>query len=114
MEVFHYDTVKAEDVVMEGASRIRVRWLIDKKTGAKNFAMRIFEVEPDGYSPLHKHPWEHEVFILEGEGLLFDGQNSTLFKTGDVIFVQTNEMHQFRNKGKNTLKFICLIPYTKE
>jgi hypothetical protein len=61
MRVFRYDTVQAEDVLVEGASRVKVRWLITKEMGAENFAMCVFEVEPDGYSPLHKHAWEHEV-----------------------------------------------------
>jgi len=94
--------------------RVKVRWLITKEMGAPNFAMRVFEVEPGGYSPLHKHPWEHEVFILEGEGELFDGEHATPFKPNDVVFVPPNEMHQFKNTGKSVLKFICLIPYTKE
>ena len=56
MNVFRYDTVQAEDVIVEGASRVKVRWLITKEMGAENFAMRIFEVETNGYSPLHVHP----------------------------------------------------------
>jgi quercetin dioxygenase-like cupin family protein len=99
---------------MDGASKVKVRWLITKEMGAGNFAMRIFEVEPAGYSPLHKHPWEHEVFILDGEGQLFDGENQTPFKSGDVVFVPPDKMHQFVNNGKTLLKFICLIPYPKE
>jgi quercetin dioxygenase-like cupin family protein len=114
MKVFRYETVQAEDVIVEGASRVKVRWLITKEMGAENFAMRVFEVEPDGYSPLHKHAWEHEVFILEGEGQLFDGEKATSFRAGDVVFVPSDEMHQFKNSGKKGLKFICLIPYTKE
>jgi quercetin dioxygenase-like cupin family protein len=82
--------------------------------GAHNFAMRVFEVEPEGYTPLHKHPWEHEVFVLEGTGQLFDGEKTTLFTAGDVVFVPPNERHQFKNEGKTLLKFICLIPCNKE
>jgi hypothetical protein len=49
-KIFRYDNVKLE-ITMEGASKVKVRWLITKEMGAKNFAMRIFEVEPNGYSP---------------------------------------------------------------
>ena len=42
--VFRYDKVKLEDVTMEGASKVKVRWLITKEMGAKNFAMRIFGI----------------------------------------------------------------------
>lgn len=114
MKVFPYSSVNAEDVLMEGASKVKVRWLITKEMGAKNFVMRVFEVEPDGYTPLHKHPWEHEVFILDGEGQLFDGAKNTAFKKGDAIFVQADEMHQFKNGSKKLLTFICLIPHPKE
>jgi len=65
MKIFQYQNVEAKDAD-EGTSKLRVRWLITKEIGAKNFAMRLFEMEPGGYSPLHSHPWEHEVFILEG------------------------------------------------
>jgi quercetin dioxygenase-like cupin family protein len=113
MKLFHYDAVKVKDAE-EGASKLKIRWLITKEMGAENFAMRLFEMEPGGYSPLHLHPWEHEVFILDGEGSVFDGENAKEFKARDVIFVPSNERHQFKNNGKKTLKFLCLIPYAKE
>ena len=112
MRVFHYSEVEAEDVE-EGSSGLRVRWLITKDIGAKNFAMRLFEMEPGGFSPLHSHPWEHEVFILEGEGTIFDGREERPFKEGDAIFIAPDETHQLRNTGNKTVKFICLIPYTQ-
>jgi len=114
LKVFHYDSVKLEDVSAEGASRVKVRWLITKETGAQNFAMRVFEVEPNGLTPLHKHPEEHEVFVLEGQGQLFNGKKIESFKAGDVVFIAPEELHQFKNSGNKTLKFICLIPYLKE
>jgi quercetin dioxygenase-like cupin family protein len=113
MKLFRYDTVKAKDAE-EGASKLKVRWLITKEIGAENFAMRLFEMEPGGYSPLHVHPWEHEVFILDGEGFVFDGEKAKEFKAGDVVFISPDERHQFENNGKKTLKFLCLIPYAKE
>ncbi len=113
MNIFHCDTVKAKDAE-DGASKVKVRWLITKEIGAENFAMRLFEMEPGGYSPLHTHPWEHEVFILDGEGCIFDGEKASAFKAGDVVFISTDERHQFKNNGEKTLRFLCLIPYEKE
>ena len=113
MKLFHYDTVKAKDAE-EGASKLKIRWLITKETGAENFAMRLFEMEPGGYSPLHAHSLEHEVFILDGEGCVYDGEKKKEVRTGDVVFISPNERHQFKNNGKKPLKFLCLIPYTKE
>jgi len=109
MEIFHYQHVEAK-YAEEGASKLRVRWLITKETGAENFAMRLFEMEPGGYSPFHSHPWEHEVFILEGEGLVFGEGHEREFRDGCVIFIPSNEEHQFRNNGEKTVKFLCLVP----
>lgn len=109
MKIFHYLDVKAEDAD-EGASGLRVRWLITSEVGAENFAMRLFEMEPGGYSPLHSHPWEHEVFILEGEGVVLGGGEERKFRAGDVIFIPPNEEHQFRNTSEKTVMFLCLVP----
>jgi len=110
MEVFDYKKIKTE-TADEGASGLKVRWLITKEMGAPNFAMRLFEMEPRGRSPLHTHAWEHEVFILEGEGTVVDGEKERRIKAGDVVFVKPNEKHQFRNNSSATLKFLCLVPH---
>jgi len=114
LKVLHYKDVKAEEAKEEGASKLKVRWLITKEVGAPNFAMRLFEVEPGGYSPLHSHPWKHEVFILEGEGTIVSEDEEKKVSAGDAILVLPNELHQFKNNGKKTLKFLCLVPHTRK
>ncbi|MGQ9552198.1 MAG: cupin domain-containing protein [Candidatus Bathycorpusculaceae bacterium] len=113
MKLFHYENVMAEDAE-EGASKMKVRWLVTKAVGAENFAMRMFEMEAGGYSPLHSHPWEHEVFILEGEGIVVGEEGEKRFRAGDVVFVPPGEKHQFRNDGPKLVKFLCVVPYTLE
>ncbi|MDI6847301.1 MAG: cupin domain-containing protein [Candidatus Bathyarchaeia archaeon] len=113
MKIFNYRDVEAKNAE-EGASKLKVRWLITKDIGAENFAMRLFEMEPGGYSPLHSHLWEHEVFILEGEGIVVGEGEERKFRAGDVIFIPSNEQHQFKNTGMTTVKFLCLIPYMQK
>lgn len=111
MKVVDYRTVKAEPVEVEGAKDVKVRWLIAKKDQAENFAMRLFEVSPGGHTPYHTHDWEHEVFVVEGEGeVQIDGQTYPV-KKDTVVFVEPNQKHCFKNTGEGILKFICLIPY---
>ena len=107
----HHTEVDLEVPEEDGIKDVKVRWLITKKDGAKNFAMRIFEIQPDGYTPLHQHDWEHEVFVLEGGGVTRNKTCEEPFKTGDIFFVPAMEWHQFVNTGKKTLKFLCIIPY---
>jgi len=109
MKVFHYQSVEAKNAE-EGASKLKVRWLITKEMGAPNFAMRLFEMQPKGHSPLHNHSWEHEVFILEGEGIAVSEQGEKKFSAGDVIFILPNEKHQLKNNSEKTVKFLCLVP----
>ena len=113
IKIFHYTDVNAKDAE-SGSTKLNVRWLIAKEAGAKNFAMRLFEMEAGGNSPLHSHNWEHEVFILEGEGVVVGGQEEKEFKAGDAIFIPANEKHQLKNNCRKTCKFLCLIPYQKE
>ncbi len=109
MKVFHYTDVEAKEAD-DGAKKLKVRWVINKDMGAPNFAMRVFEMEPGGSSPFHVHDWEHEVFILEGEGAVVSKDGERKFKPGDVIFVAPNEKHQFKNNGKKLVRFICVVP----
>lgn len=111
MKVNHYETVQQQPVDMEGASGCRVRWLVGKPEGAPNFAMRQFEVAAGGHTPKHSHPYEHEVFVLEGQGVVLEGDQEHPLNAGAVVYVAPDEVHQFRNTGDGPLKFLCLVPH---
>jgi quercetin dioxygenase-like cupin family protein len=110
MKVSHYEQVAKAPVTMEGAVGCQVRWLVDEAQGAPNFAMRQFEVAPGGYTPKHSHPYEHEVFVLEGAGVVLEGDAEHTLAAGDFVLVTPNEVHQFRNTGATPLKFLCMVP----
>ena len=112
MKVNHYEAVSQQPVEMEGSHGCRVRWLLGERDGTPNFAMRQFEVAPGGYTPRHSHPYEHEVFVLEGEGVILDGTVERSLRAGDVVYVAPGDVHQFRNAGDSPLKFLCLVPHS--
>ncbi len=109
-QVIHALEFPPRKVEMEGADGATIRELITCREGAPNFAMRMFEVAPGGHTPLHTHPYEHEVFILEGEGELRGGLAPRALRPGDAVFVPPDALHQFNNPGRKTLRFLCLIP----
>ena len=113
MKINNYEGIEAKDAG-PGTSKVKVRWLIDEETGAQNFFMTLFEIESGGYTPLHVHNWEHEVFILEGEGIAICEDEQKLFRPGDAIFIAPKEKHQFRNTRKKLVKLLCLIPKNKD
>jgi quercetin dioxygenase-like cupin family protein len=110
MKVTNTQDVESKKVDMEGAHGCTVRSLVAASDGAPNFAMRQFEVEPGGYTPRHQHDYEHEVFVLEGEGVVYEGDHAHPLRAGDVVLVKPDEVHQFRNTGSAPMKFLCLIP----
>jgi len=110
MFVKNYKEIEAQEAG-EGSKGVKIRWVINKDTGAKHFAMRVLEMAAGGYSPLHTHEWEHEVFILKGEGVVLDKEGKEHKLTnGSVVFVPSNDLHQFKNTGNDTMEFICVIP----
>jgi quercetin dioxygenase-like cupin family protein len=100
----------AKPVQMDGVKGATIREVITARDGAPNFAMRVFEVEAGGHTPLHSHNYEHEVYILAGRGELHTAEGPKTFKPGDAILVPANAEHQFRTLGDEPMKFICLIP----
>ncbi len=110
MKHIHYSNVKAQHFEGDIVKGVTGRIAIGKEDQANNFCMRIFTIEPGGFTPKHSHPWEHEIFIHQGEGLLLqDGEYMTVVP-GDVIFIPGNEEHQFKNKGVAPFVFVCLVP----
>ncbi len=110
MKHVHYRDVEAETVTAEGSRLATVRWLIGPSDEAPNFSMRRFELEPGGNTPLHVHPWEHEIYILEGEGSVRGGDETSRVRPGDVILVPAEEQHGVFADAGGPLAFLCLIP----
>ena len=94
----------------EGAVGVKIKWLLDKSVGAPTFAMRHFSVQPGGHTPLHNHDWEHEVYVLEGEGFVMHEDKEYPIRPGDAIFVPPNQIHQFRSTEFSHLRFLCMVP----
>ncbi|RKZ09185.1 cupin [bacterium] len=110
LKVMDSRNVVQEDVTTPDTEKTKIQWLITQDDGAKNFMMRLFEIEPGGHSPLHRHDWEHEIYVLEGEGkLLFEGEKHQM-KPGYFAFVPEGGEHSFINDGTEKLRFLCLIP----
>jgi quercetin dioxygenase-like cupin family protein len=110
MKIASSSKVTKVPVEMEGAKGAQIQWLIGKDGEAPNFAMRLFELQPGGHTPLHAHPHEHEVFILAGEGIVMDEGTERPIGPEDAILVSGGCKHNFQNTGDSVLRFLCLVP----
>ncbi|MBN1764685.1 MAG: cupin domain-containing protein [Sedimentisphaerales bacterium] len=105
------DDVAAVPVEMEGAKDVKIRVLFGPKDGSPTFAMRIFELDKSGHTPFHRHPFEHQVMVLQGDIGLVSEDGQIPIKPGDVVMVMPGEKHQFRNlSDKGPAKIMCMIP----
>ncbi len=108
MIVRHYLDVDEEPTGFEG---VGIRWLVIPKMGAKNFSMRYFTMKAGSEIPIHSHDWEHEIFIMKGEGVITNGKEEYHVKAGNFLYVPPNEPHGYR--AITDLEFLCLIPAKK-
>jgi quercetin dioxygenase-like cupin family protein len=104
------NTAPKQTVTMQGAKNVQMQVLCGPDDGCPTFAMRQFIVEPGGCTPRHYHDYEHEVLVLSGEGSAFATDKEHAIKSGDVLYIPANELHQFKNTGSVPMHFICLVP----
>lgn len=108
------NTVPTSPVQMAGVHGAEMAIMVGREHGAPNFALRHFRVTPGGNTPRHSHDYEHEVFVVEGGGTVLLNGSEQQVKSGDVIYVPANQEHQFKADPKSGLRFLCLVPVTRD
>jgi len=74
-------------------------------------------VHPGESTFLHIHKSSEEIYyILEGEGLMFVGDEQSIVKKGDAIANLPGVSHKIKNTGDVPLVFLCICTprYTHE
>ena len=104
--------ISSENVTMYGSLGTTIQWLWSKEE-APHFALRRFVIKPGGEIGLHSHVEEHEIFILSGEGTVFNDSEEFHIQPEDTLFVPSGEPHGYRNMGESDLVFLCIIPNLK-
>lgn len=114
MKISYLDEIQEQPVEFNGkvVDGVSIRWLIKKEDGAPNFALRYFEMQPNTEIPSHSHPWEHEIFILDGECEITAGSVSKKVFKNAAVFIEPNIEHSYKNSSNKVLKFLCIIPHT--
>ena len=62
--------------------------------------MTYSEIYPDRTSSHHIHPWEHEIYIIRGSGILVCDGKEFPVKEGDAVFIPGNVGHYTLNNGR--------------
>jgi quercetin dioxygenase-like cupin family protein len=93
--------------------------IIGSVDGAPNYLMlyngamapgQVSHAEAGG----HTHPWEHVVFILEGQAtIVCDGKEFTVSQ-GDGVLVPPDTFHQWRNTSQAPMSRVTFNPLASE
>lgn len=112
MKIVNVKAVEAKLLEKIDAVKVRVKYLLTDREGAKKFHMRVFVIEPGGHTSYDQHIYEHEVYILRGKGKIVTikngGKKEVEIGVGDAILIESNEVHQIFNIGDEPLEFICI------
>lgn len=115
MKIVTLDAVPATAVDSPEMKGVTKQVPVGVADGTPTMSLRVFSVEPGGHTPYHHHPWEHINYILEGNGVMVDedGRERPIV-AGEFALILPDEVHQFRNTGDTTLKFVCMVPRERE
>ncbi|MCE4617191.1 MAG: cupin domain-containing protein [Desulfurococcales archaeon] len=105
--VMHEKEIPAEKVSEEMAIGTRIQWLVGME--APTFAMRRFTLEPRAHIKNHRHPWEHEIYVLEGSGrVAIDGK---VYEVGKdtFLYIPPCSWHEYW-AGDDGMVVLCMIP----
>jgi len=100
---------------LKGYDKVEKQIVIGPDDGSKEIVLRNFTLGPGGSTPHHSHDWPHLVKIETGKGIAIDAAgNEKPVEAGDFVYVNDNDMHQFRNTGTTPFSFICIVPMRGE
>lgn len=82
------------------------RILIEDLKGKINLIEDVI-IEPKGEIPIHGHKFTDEIFyITENSAIMIVNEKEFEVKPGDMIYVDKEEEHGFRNKSEKDFKMI--------
>ncbi len=112
MRINKLSEIENKKVEMQGAHNAFKQIPISRNDGTPAYSFRVFTLEPGGFTPFHKHNYEHLNYVIEGNGVLRNenGEEFPLEK-GDFAIVEPNEKHQYISKSVNSnFVMICAVP----
>jgi quercetin dioxygenase-like cupin family protein len=81
------------------------------QAGADSCSIRVVRVPPGPRTP-HRHPLSVEVvYVAEGAGRLWEDENVTAVRAGDVALIPPGTRHATVCRGPSDLVLVCFFPH---
>ena len=110
MPVIKYTDLKFKEIEQKEVKNTAKAIAVGEKTGWEDYTLRVFKIESGGFTPRHKHEWEHVNYIIRGRGRLRIGETLHEIEETDFAFIPPGTEHQFENPNTEPLEFICIVP----
>src|SRR5512140_199256 len=74
---------------------------------ATQFSMGLVTLDPDGGQvPWHNQDQEEVYFIIEGTGEMCLGEERTIMRAGQAVYIPHQVFHQLTNTGPTPMKML--------
>ncbi|MHB1769388.1 MAG: cupin domain-containing protein [Phycisphaerae bacterium] len=104
------DTVSQMEVLREVLRNGTVEVLACPESGTRSSLVLEETYDPRGHVPPHYHDCEEILVFLEGEGIVFIGQDPRSVAAGTTIVVPPGKPHCLYNTGLGRLHFLAFHP----
>ena len=113
MKIKKRDDVPLADT--QGYTAVTKQVVLGPEDGSDEIVLRYFSVTAGGATPYHSHDFPHLVKVESGQGVAVDADgNEYPLAADDYVYVEANEVHNFKNTGDGPFDFICLVPLRGE
>lgn len=75
-------------------------------SSVSNISLQYSEVELGKEQPLHNHAQEQCYYIIDGEGMMYVGNETCKVQEGDAIYIPSDAVHGIKNIGRKLLKYL--------
>jgi quercetin dioxygenase-like cupin family protein len=87
MPLGHLKELTPNPVTNPAAKDAAMRVLVGPEQGWSDHVMRVFDLQPGGFTPKHQHDWPHINYIIAGEGTLFLNDQENPIQAGSYAYV---------------------------
>lgn len=87
------------------------RRLLAYTQGENSYTINYMEGKKGTSAPAHSHPHLQVVYMLEGEGVFLNGEESAVIRKGDIVQIDSNVPHTFTsiNEDAQWLEFFTPV-----
>jgi len=98
---------------VEVAPGFQRRELVSGERGSESLTVADATLVPNGQAPLHTHPTEEAMVILEGEAVAWLGDDTITVTKGQTVLAPAGVKHGFTNKSGKPVRIMAIFPTGK-